>query len=71
MITVSCQGIKPLDEPSNLIPIHKMEDIIYDMSIITSARGFNIQIFSQTGVKPESYVFEKCTKKSVSGQLTS
>lgn len=59
ILAVSCQGVNPLDKPDNLIPLDKMEKIIYDMSIINSARGYNIQLFSQTGVKPESYVFEK------------
>lgn len=59
IIVASCQGIEPPDKPDNLIPMDRMEAIIYDMSIINSARGFNIQIFTQTGVKPESHVFEK------------
>lgn len=59
ILVVSCQGIKPLDKPHNLIPMDRMEVIIYDMTIINSARGYNPQLFVQTGVKPESHIFEK------------
>lgn len=59
IIVISCQGIESIEKPDNLIPLKKMEDIIYDMTIINSARGFNIQLFTQTGVKPETHIFEK------------
>lgn len=55
----SCDGLEPLPKPENLISRDKMEKIIYDMTVVNSARGYNIQQFSQTGVKPESYVFEQ------------
>lgn len=61
----SCNGVEPLPKPENLISRDKMEEIIYDMTIINSARGYNIQQFSRTGVKPESYVFEKHNIDSV------
>jgi len=59
ILIVSCQGIEPIEKPENLIPLKTMEHIIYDLAIMNSARGYNIQMFSQTGIKPESYVFEK------------
>lgn len=59
ILLVSCQGIAPMEKPDNLIPLEKMEDIVYDLTIINAARGYNIQLFSQTGLKPESHIFEK------------
>jgi len=59
IVLVACQGIQPVPKPAKLIAKTTMEDIIYDMSIINSARGYNIQQFSQTGVDPQCYVFEK------------
>ena len=59
LLAVACQRVKSVPKPDGLIPVETMENIIYDMAIINSARGYNNQRFSQTGVKPESHVFEK------------
>lgn len=59
IVVIACQGVQPVSKPEKFIDQSTMENIIYDMTLITSARGFNIQAFSQTGVDPECYVFEK------------
>ena len=65
LLAVACNRVKSVPKPDNLIPIETMENIIYDMAIINSARGYNSQRFSQTGVKPDSHVFEKYAIDSV------
>lgn len=55
----ACQGVAPAPKPDKLIDIPTMENIIYDVTIINSARGFNIQKFTKTGVNPKEYVFDK------------
>jgi len=59
LLAVACQRVKSVPKPDDLIPMKTMENIIYDMAIINSARGYNSQRFSQTGVKPDTHVFEK------------
>ena len=59
LMSFSCQGIEPVPKPDNLITKETMGDILYDMAIITSARGHNSQAFSKTGINPKTYVFEK------------
>ena len=59
ILLFGCQGVEPINKPENLIPLDSLEQIIYDLSIVNAARGYNIQRFAQTGVKPESYIYEK------------
>lgn len=59
MLVLSCQGIQPVPKPDPLIEKATMENIIYDITLINSARGYNIQRFTQTGVNPKCHVFEK------------
>ncbi len=56
---ISCQDISPVEKPANLIERAKMEEIIYEIAIVNSARGYDIQKLSQYDVNPETYVFEK------------
>lgn len=58
-LVLSCQGIHPVPEPENLIEKETLENIIYDMTLIKAARGYNPQVFSKTGIDPECHVFEK------------
>lgn len=55
----SCQEIKPVEAPDDLIDRATMESIIYDIAVVNSARGHNVQRLSQNGVSPEKYIFEK------------
>lgn len=56
---VRCTDVQKVPRPDNLIAPSTMEDILYDMTIVNAARGYSIQQFSQTGVDPACYVFEK------------
>lgn len=59
LFVVSCQDIPDVEKPENLIDRAKMEAIIYEMSILNGARGYDIQKLSKYDVKPETYIFEK------------
>jgi len=59
LFVVGCQDIPDVEKPENLIERAKMEAIIYEMSILNGARGYDIQKLSKYDVKPETYIFEK------------
>ena len=45
--------------PVNLISQEKMADIIYDMTLISVAKGVNKSILENNGIIPEEYIFKK------------
>lgn len=59
LLIMACQGVQSVPKPDKIIEKATMENIIYDITIINSARGYNPQLFVQTGVDPECHVFEK------------
>ena len=61
LFLVSCQknGIDKPKKPDNLIPKNKMVEIIYDMSLITVAKGVNKRLLEENGLNPEEYVYNK------------
>ena len=61
LLLVSCggEGKKRVKKPDNLIPKDKMADIIYDMSLLSAAKGVNRKLMEQKGVHPEKYVYKK------------
>ena len=46
-------------QPTNLISKEKMVDIIYDMTLISVAKGVNKKILENNGIIPEQYIFNK------------
>jgi hypothetical protein len=58
---MSCggQGEKRIKKPDNLISKSKMVDIIYDMSLVSAAKGVNRKLMEQQGLHPDKYVYEK------------
>lgn len=46
-------------KPDNLITKNKMVDILYDMSLISVAKGVNRSILENNGIIPENYIFSK------------
>lgn len=56
---ISCQDIPSVEKPANLIEKTTMQDIIYDVAVINSARGYDVQKLSKYGVTPETYIFDK------------
>lgn len=59
LMLMACTNVQKVPKPDNLIAKPTMENILYDMTIINAARGYNIQRFTQTGVDPKCHVFEK------------
>ena len=47
------------EKPENLISKDQMVDIIYDMSLISAAKGVNKKIIENRGINPEQYIYEK------------
>lgn len=61
LLLVSCggEGKKRIKKPDGLISKDKMVDIIYDMSLLSAAKGVNRKLLEQKGVHPEQYVYTK------------
>lgn len=61
LLFVSCggKGKKRVKKPGNLIAMEKMVDIIYDMSLVSAAKGVNRKLMEQKGVHPDTYVYKK------------
>ena len=53
------------DVPEDLISQEKMVDIIYDMTLISVAKGVNKSILENNGIIPEEYIFKKYSIDSV------
>jgi hypothetical protein len=61
LLLVSCggEGKKRVKKPDNLIPKDKMVNIIYDMSLLSAAKGINRKLMEKQGVHPEQYIYKK------------
>ncbi|MFT5242142.1 MAG: ABC-type Na+ efflux pump permease subunit [Glaciecola sp.] len=62
LIAISIIGCNYVDKPikpENLISEDKMVDVLYDVFILTSAKGTSKGILEANGIYPENYVFEK------------
>lgn len=55
----SCQDIKEVERPANLIPEDKMVEVLTDLSVINSAKNFNRRFLEETGIRPNTYLYEK------------
>ena len=59
---LSCTNSSLIEKPSqpkDLISKDKMVDIIYDMTLISVAKGVNKKILENNGIIPEQYIFNK------------
>lgn len=59
LLVIGCNHIDKPEKPENLISEDKMVDILYDVFVLTSAKGTAKVILEDNGVFPENYVFEK------------
>jgi len=61
LVLVSCgnEGKKTPKKPENLIVKEKMVDIIYEMSLLSAAKGVNRRLMEQEGIYPDKYVYAK------------
>ncbi|WP_111682341.1 DUF4296 domain-containing protein [Winogradskyella tangerina] len=56
---LACQNESKPQKPDNLIPRDKMEEIIYDMYVLNSAKGINKKILERNNVIPETYILSR------------
>ena len=61
VVVFSCKNnaIERPQKPEDLIPKSKMVDVLYDMSLISAAKGVNRTILENKGVQPEAFIFNK------------
>lgn len=59
LLLFSCQDIKEVESPANLISEDKMVDVLTDLSILNSAKNFNKRSLEETGIRPNTYLYEK------------
>jgi len=61
LIVISCKSnsIDKPKKPDNLISKNKMIAIIYDISLINSAKGVNKKLIESEGIIPEEYIYKK------------
>lgn len=61
LCTFSCKdnSIERPDKPANLLTEEKMVDVLYDMVLLSAAKGVNKQIMETKGVYPDEYVYTK------------
>lgn len=61
LVGFSCKNnrIEKPEKPDNLIAQEKMVEIIYDMAIVSSAKGINRTLMESKGVVPDQFVYAK------------
>ena len=59
LLFFACDNKAKPKKPDNLIPKDKMEKIIYDLYIVTSAKGTNKKVLEQNNIVPETYILTK------------
>jgi hypothetical protein len=55
----SCYNSSKPKKPKNLISKDQMVEILIDVSLINSAKGFNKSIIETNGIKPDSFIYRK------------
>jgi hypothetical protein len=59
LLFFACDEKNKPKKPENLIPKDTMEKIIYDLYIVTSAKGVNKKALEKNNVVPETYILTK------------
>ena len=59
MVACNNSRIERPKKPSNLIKKDKMVQVLYDMAIITAAKGSHKRIIEEKGIIPEQLIFKK------------
>lgn len=58
-LIISCQDVKKMDKPEDLIPEAKMVNVLTEMSLLQGARSYSKQELERRGIKPDEYLWEK------------
>jgi len=56
---LSCQSVEKMKKPDNLISEDKMVEVLTDLVLLNSAKNYNRRILEETGIKVNSYLYEK------------
>jgi Fic family protein len=59
IFSFSCSNIKKSSRPENLFSKDKMADLLTDLYVIEGAISSNRNAYTQSGVLPSSYIYEK------------
>ena len=61
LVGISCKNnrIERPEKPDDLIAQEKMVEIIYDMAIVSSAKGINRKLMESKGIVPDQFVYSK------------
>lgn len=59
LVLASCQDVKRMEKPENLIPQDKMADILLEMALVQGAKSADRRSFEATGLEPETYIWER------------
>ncbi len=59
MLLFSCQDVREVERPHDLIPEQKMVEVLTDLSLINSAKNYNRRLLEETGLKPKEFLYEK------------
>lgn len=61
LLLIACKNnkIELPDKPDNLISEDKMVEVLYDMALISAAKGVNKRIMENRGIHPQEYVYNK------------
>lgn len=59
MLLFSCQDVREVERPPDLIPEQKMVEVLTDLSLINSAKNYNRRLLEETGLKPREFLYEK------------
>ena len=61
LLIFSCKNnsIDKPKKPDNLIPKDTMVEILYDVSLVSSAKGVNKKLMEEKGILPEDYIYKK------------
>ncbi|ARN78624.1 hypothetical protein BST97_11845 [Nonlabens spongiae] len=64
----SCQNIERTEKPDPFFGEDKMSDILVDMYLIEGTQSINRRSFLNTGIKPDSFLYDKYGMDSLSYQ---
>ncbi len=59
VLLVGCGKNEVIEKPDNLIPKDKMENILYDIAILSSSRGYSATILEENGIAGEEMLYNK------------
>lgn len=59
MLLFSCQDVREVERPNDLIPEQKMVEVLTDLSLINSAKNYNRRLLEETGLKPNEFLYQK------------